>query len=351
MTARWTDPITRHAVRLIGLETATLQALTADINRALETVAIELDKGPVGRPFTYARFMALRGELEALRRALAGALGTTVADAVNATADTSMEAVRTALEALEGIAVDAGFTTFTVSFTALDARAIAAIAGLPHDGMSWTRWGSRLADDTMARVTSELRQGASLGETVQQLRRRLEKAADLSKVSAERLARTALTSTATRTRLETYRANSDVIAKVRFQATLDSRTSLTCAALSGREWPVGSPDIAAPPRHPSCRSQLLPVTKSWEELLGSEGRELDAEMPDGTQSSMNGQVPGDWTYSDWLSRQPTEFQREVLGDVRYRAFRNGVPLEGMATYDRPLTTSELRALYSGKIPA
>ncbi len=346
----WTDPIIRHAVRLIGLETATLHALTVDINRALETVAAELDKGPAGRPFSYARFMALRGELDALRRALAGALGTTVADAVAATADTSMEAVRAALEALEGIAVDAGFATFTISFTALDARAIAAIADLPHDGMSWTRWGARLADDTMARVTSELRQGASLGETVQKLRRRLEKAADLSKVSAERLARTAMTSTASRTRLALYRENSDTIAKVRFVATLDSRTSLTCAALSGQEWPVNSPDIAAPPRHPSCRSQLLPVTKTWEELLGPEGHELDDEMPEGQQASQDGPVPADWTYSDWLKRQPASFQREVLGPSRYEAFAAGVPLAGMATYSRALSLQELRAMYPNAVP-
>lgn len=349
MTGQWTDPLTRHAVRLIGLENATLRTMATDIDAALEKVAAELEKGPEGRPFTYAKFTVLRTELETLRRALADALGATVADAVAATADTGMEAVRAALEALEGIAVDAGFTSFTISFTALDARAIAAIADLPHDGMSWSRWGTRLADDTMTRVTSELRQGASLGETIPQLRRRLEKTADLSKVSAERLARTAMTSTASRTRLALYRENSDIIGEVEFVVTLDSRTSLVCMGLSGKRWPVGSPDITAPPRHPCCRSQLLPVSRSWEELLGPEGRELDEAMPIGQQAAEGGPVPGDWTYADWLRRQPAEFQREVLGEARYRAFREGVPLSSMATYDRPLSVSELRNLYPSKV--
>lgn len=60
---------------------------------------------------------------------------------------------------------------------------------------------------------------------------------------------------------------------------------------------------------------------------------------------MHGQVPAGVTYQTWLGKQPPEFQEEVLGPTRYRAFKRGLDLGQMATYDRPLSIAELRRLY------
>jgi hypothetical protein len=38
---------------------------------------------------------------------------------------------------------------------------------------------------------------------------------------------------------------------------------------------------------------------------------------------MDGQVPKDVTYQEWLRRQPPEFQDDVLGPTRAQLFRDG----------------------------
>jgi hypothetical protein len=102
-----------------------------------------------------------------------------------------------------------------------------------------------------------------------------------------------------------------------------------------------------PPAHPNCRSITTPVLKSWEELakpgalkpgrgaadidrlfqknLAKQGFSADeiSRIKRNTRASMNGQVPSDLTYSDWLGRQPQGFQDEVLGPTRGQLFREG----------------------------
>jgi SPP1 gp7 family putative phage head morphogenesis protein len=210
----------------------------------------------------------------------------------------------------------------------------------PVDGMTWMRWGAKLGEDTIVRLESELRQAIALGETVDDVSDRLETVQGIAETSAERLARTALNDVGNRARLETYRENSDVIRALRFTATLDSRTSLICAGLDGQEFDLDDADLPTPPLHPNCRSVLVPVTASFGDL----GIDVD-EVSESTRASERGQVSADLTYAGWLRRQPAEFQRDVLGPVRYHAWKNGLPLDAMATQDRPLTIDELRRLY------
>jgi hypothetical protein len=104
------------------------------------------------------------------------------------------------------------------------------------------------------------------------------------------------------------------------------------------------PNIPMPPRHRNCRSVIVPVTESFREL----GIDLP-ELPQGDRPAVHEgkatQVPAGTTYAAWFARQPENFQREVLGETRYRAYENGVPLSGMAAYERPLTVEELKRLY------
>lgn len=46
-------------------------------------------------------------------------------------------------------------------------------------------------------------------------------------------------------------------------------------------------------------------------------------MDDGTRASMDGQVPANTTYLEWLARQPAQRQDQVLGAERGRLFRAG----------------------------
>ena len=61
-----------------------------------------------------------------------------------------------------------------------------------------------------------------------------------------------------------YNANTDIIKKVKWLATLDFSCCVACGALDSREYPINShPNV---PLHPRCRCVLIPVTISFKEL-------------------------------------------------------------------------------------
>lgn len=325
------DLVLRYHARLDGLASATLADMAADIDAALATVEASLRaRLPGDAPFTYLRLEQLRTELTALRLALAGQIPAHINAALDAVIETAATVTRQTLAALD-------FTTTTVPIGTL-----AAVKDRPFDGFTWTRWGAKLADDTLGRVESELRQAAALGEGIPAIRKRLATAGGLSKQSAERLARTAINAVGNRARVQAMRdiGGNDLLKGWRFSATLDARTSSMCRGLDGVVFAIDDPKTPFPPRHPNCRSVMLPELKTWREL----GIDED-EVPETTRASMNGQVAAGTTYQDWLRKQPEDFQREVLGPVRFTAFQRGLHLGSMATYDRPLTIAELRRLY------
>lgn len=90
----------------------------------------------------------------------------------------------------------------------------------------------------------------------------------------------------------------------------------------------------------NCRSVSVPVLKSWKEL----GIDI-ADMPPGTRASMDGQVPADLTYRQWLSRQSAERQDEILGPERGKLLRAGKVTVEQFTDDKGnwLTLDQLRA--------
>lgn len=352
----WTDAIVRHQDRLDRAAAGLSRDLVRDLEAALRTIDAELAKGDDGRPWTFARFQAMRPRLVALLEALQGTIPGLCYQAATAAATTAPAAVREALDSLRDMALDLGATEAAarIVFTAPSMAQVLAVAvNAPFDGRSWTQWGRKLASDTLSRVESEMRQAVSLGETVFQARKRLETAADLSRTSAERLARTVFAAAGDRARMVAYQANADIIEELQFVAVLDLKTSRRCMAASGRRFRLDDPALAAfrPPLHPCCRSVLLPVTRSWESLLGPEGRELDKAMSRGTQASVDGPVSADLDYAGWLKRQTREYQTEALGPTLAAAFRRGLPLSAMASGTRPLSLTELKALYPSKFEA
>ena len=59
---------------------------------------------------------------------------------------------------------------------------------------------------------------------------------------------------------------------------------------------------------------------------------------------MDGQVPGDMNYAEWLAKKPAAFQDEVLGATRGRLFREGkMPLTSFVNNaGREYTLDDLR---------
>lgn len=89
----------------------------------------------------------------------------------------------------------------------------------------------------------------------------------------------------------------------------------------------------------NCRSAYTPVLKSFREL----GIDID-EAPSGTRASMNGQVPSDTTYGQWLKGQPVSVQNDALGVTKATLFRKGdLPLDRFINRNgHELTLAELK---------
>ena len=164
------------------------------------------------------------------------------------------------------------------------------------------------------------------------------------------LVRTSINQVANAASQQVYEGNQDITKKYRYIATLDTRTSAICRALDGREFEYGKGPM--PPQHFNCRSTTVPVI---------DYKALDIPPPpEGKRASMDGQVPGNITYGEWLKKKlPGETdadvirrQQEALGSkapyFRRLAKKYG-PTDAMAKLVRDdgseLTLAQLRSRY------
>ena len=216
-------------------------------------------------------------------------------------------------------------------------------------------WWSRQSEDTVFKFQSAVRQGLVAAETTPQIVKRVRGVLDISKRNAETLVHTSVQSVANTTREKIFADNDDVISGKEWSSALDRRTCPTCGALDGKRWTTDSKPIShsmvyqIPPKHFRCRCSMVPVLKTWKEL----GINMD-ELSDNTRASMEGQVT-DKTFADWLKRKtesdPT-FADRTLGKGRAELWRNGkITMDQMISGGQPLTLSELRKKYSGKVAA
>jgi SPP1 gp7 family putative phage head morphogenesis protein len=195
----------------------------------------------------------------------------------------------------------------------------------PMEGHLLTHWTDGMEAGRMARIEGEIRKGMVAGEGTDAIVRRIKGTKangyrdgilDISRRSAQSVVRTATAHVSNVAAQSTWAANSNVVRGWQFLATFDSRTTITCAALSGQVFPVGEGPM--PPRHIGCRSHSLPVTKSYREM----GLHLD-DVPPGDRASIDGKVAGDLRFDAWLTKKGAATQDDILGPVRAQMFRDG----------------------------
>lgn len=203
----------------------------------------------------------------------------------------------------------------------------------PWLGDSTERWFQKAlatpaADHARRVIQTGLQQGWSETDIVRALRGTPAQPGALTGPTrmVESLVRTAASSANAQTRAESFKAIG--VKTWRFVATLDERTSIQCASLDGKVYPVGKGPI--PPLHPNCRSVAVP----------------DFGDPVGNRASVDGPVPADTTFRQWIEDQPKGVQIEVLGKTRAEAWRAGkLSFDQMVGRDlQPLTVAELRRL-------
>jgi hypothetical protein len=226
------------------------------------------------------------------------------------------------------------------------------------EGAPSAEWWRAQRDATSKRFTAEMRRGILQGETITQLMDRVRGAPardatgtvirgaprvggimDLSRRQAEALVRSSGQAVMNAARMATYHANADVIRGVRAVVTFDTRTTEVCISRAEGAWDLqtgaplpedgsGSDFPGPPPWHWNCRTTLVPVVRSFRDMLDNQdlGPRMDAALaalPRGTRQAMDGQVPRGTTYEAWLSSRSVAEQQEVLGVGRWELWRRG----------------------------
>lgn len=253
---------------------------------------------------------------------------------------------------------EAKFTANTFAGIGLDAslpsEAVlkAFVNGSLIEGAKSSAWWARQLEDLQFKFANQVRQGIVQNETLQQIIRRVAGSKrlgipgimDVSRRNASALVHTSIMQVASDARLATFRANDDIVKGMRFLATLDSHTSLTCIAHSGAEWDmkgnpiVGNFPFEPPPLHFNCRSLIVPITLSYRELG------IDVDKPKGTRASDLGQIKSDTTFDSFLKRHDDAYVDDLLGPGRAKLWRDGkITLSDLlGQTGRPLTLEQLK---------
>ncbi|MGL5004682.1 MAG: hypothetical protein ACRDAM_17215, partial [Casimicrobium sp.] len=236
-------------------------------------------------------------------------------------------------------------------------QAYAAAFSRPFQGRLLREWAQNVGEARMFRVREAIRQGYVQGETIEQIVRRLrgtkakkysDGLIDQDRRSIDAVVRTAVSHTARSARESFYDATQRLIKGETWLSTLDGHTTPQCRIRDKKSYsypehkPIGHsiPWAAGPGRlHFRCRSTSTVVLKSWKELGGADLPEFSSS----TRASMSGQVPASVDYKQWLMRQSSDVQDDVLGVTRARKMRSGeIAFDSM--YDRRgrwLTLEEL----------
>lgn len=314
-------------IRVANRDVAEMLKILAPLDKQLEK---SLRNARLESTFTRARLEALRKQIAGLietlhEEQLIPGLLNRVSEAAKLSAEIEGSTLRRFLPA--------GLDVTTPNLGVLQVAATTT----PFNGGSANDWAKELKTADVNRTWRTVLGGITSGSTTEQIiasvigtkpLRYKDGVREVTRRGAATLVRTSINHAASQGRNAVWEENSDIIRGVRWVSTLDTRTSPVCrhndgrmgptSTASGKAWtaPDGvetlSPLLARPPAHPNCRSTTVAVTKSFAEM----GIDLPDLRPE-TRASMDGKVPANLTYYEWLARQSDDIQREVLGKTRF----------------------------------
>ncbi len=343
------DRAIRHALALNaygrGLSDKIVRLLNSADADLLEKLAARLalieERGFDTGPKTTKRLRALLDELRAINSAVYVDIEDALTDELHQFSASEAGFQKATIDTALGVELGTGLPS--------PARLKAIVTETPIQGNLLSSWVQGMDAGRIQRVEQQIRLGLVASESTDQIVARIrgtkgaqyaDGVLDISRRSAQSMVRTAVSHVSNVAAQETWKANAHVVKGWQFLATLDGRTTITCAGLSGSFHPIGEGPI--PPRHIRCRSVSVPVTKSFKEL-GVAG----SELPKGTRASMDGQVAADTTFADFLKRKGNTFQDGLLGPTRAKLWRDGrLKLEDFIKSDGTvLTLAQLQAAY------
>lgn len=315
------DATTRHSIYLTRYSSGVANRMVALLNRVepdlMAQILVALDRLPP-ESFTVERLEAVlssvRGMTADLYRAIRGELLSELRQFADY--ESAFQARMLSAAAAQS-SVEVGFASASAE------QVYAAALSRPFQGVLLREALAGVEEAMAKRIRDAIRIGFVEGETIARIVRRIRgtRAAgyadgllNRSRQDIAAMVRTAVAHTANAARQQTYEANSDIIEEWLFVATLDMRTTITCASLSGKRFPIGKGPM--PPRHWNCRSTSIPLLPGQEKLFGTRASvDYRGDDPKGKQIDAN------TTFSAWLRRQPAAVQDEILGARRGRMFR------------------------------
>lgn len=322
----------RHQVALAGYSNEAVSKIIAVLNRSDATLFAELTtalQNASASAFSIERLESLLSSVRSANAAAYQQTGQAMLDELFAFADYEAGYQSQVLRAAMPLVVQ-------VAAVSVDQVYAAAIAR-PFQGVLLRDVLKDMESARIKKIKQAVAQGFVEGRTTDQIIRQLRgtranKYADGlmqgSRRDIEAVARTTLSHLAGTVQDAVAEKNSDLIKAVRWTSTLDLRTSEICRPRSGKLYtpvthkPIGHsmPWLSGAGRaHWQCRSTQTWVLKSYKEL-GIDAPEVNFM---GTRASMDGQVPADTTYAQWLTAQSAARQDEVLGPTRGKLLRSG----------------------------
>jgi len=303
------DALTRHQIRLQRLGTRNVQAILPMIRRMARKLHNQILAGELTAEQLQRTYLLMLD----LDRIIAEELGQVEARlAADFRALAAYEAEHTiailkpvASVQMTGVApavLEAAMTTKPMQLIMGDKVETVTLKSM------YRTFGAAVSRD----VRQAIQAGVISGRTTPSIAREIRQMVNnRSRRQAEAVVRTATNHIASTARATVTERNEDIFKGERYSATLDGRTTITCASLDGKEFPVGvGPQ---PPLHYNCRSLRVPLVKDEFRVPGFSY----------DRASMDGPVDGRTTYQSWLKRQDAEFQNEVLGVERAELFRSG----------------------------
>lgn len=349
------DAAIGHQVDLAAYSNSVVRRMIALLNRTDARLAAELDRvlqQVDAATFNMERLQALLSSVRALLSAAYADAGGELATELQRFTEVELQWLSQTMREVLPV---------QVSWATVSAEAVySAALSRPFQGTLLRDALANEGEATARRVRQAIAQGFVEGRTNQQIIRDVigtrakgysDGLLERSRRDVEAIVRTAVMHHAGFAQDRAMEANEDIIKAVRWSAALDTRTSETCRPRDGKLYhpvthkPIGHsfPWLGGPGRaHWRCRSASVPVLKSWREI----GLDIDGEPnASSTRASMDGQIPAETSYGEWLQRQSAARQDEVLGPERAKLLREGrLTLEQM--YDqkgRYLTLEALRA--------